>query len=419
MRRFRECRRFFLAKHWRKFFRRTTFIAVTGSCGKTTTADLLAEILSAPCTRVLTRGVNDSPVGAVRSILLSRPWRDRHLVFEVSGHQPGAILPSARLIQPDVAIVTKVASDHRRQFGSLEATAREKSELVAAVGPRGLAVLNADDPNVVAMREKSTAKVITFGCSEHADLRLLSSESFWPPLLRLKVSWRGETSTVESGLVGEHWSVAILAALATALELGMDRERILKAVSAFRPGFCRMSVHRTPDRRSFVLDTWKAPHWGLQACLGFLKSVDAPRKTVVFGTISDYRGNSRKRYEEAARWALEVADRVVFVGPESFKVSRLRESEPVGRIYELATVREAGEFLRNDMLEDEIIYVKSSRADHLDRLYHSAFAGIACWTDRCRLRHGCIHCEHLMGMKIVRHGFSQLPWLDSRDSRPL
>jgi len=419
MRRFRECRRFFLAKHWRKFFRRTIFIAVTGSCGKTTTADLLAEILSAPCTRVLNRGTNDSPVGVIRSILLSRPWRDRHLVFEVSGHQPGAIAPSARLIQPDVAIVTKVASDHRRQFGSLEATAREKSVLVTAVGPRGLVVLNADDPNVFAMRAKSSAQVITFGRAEQADLRLLSSESSWPPLLRLEVLWRGETFTVQSCLVGEHWSIAILAALAAALELGMDREKVLKAVAAFRPGFSRMSVHRTPDRRSFILDTWKAPHWGLKASLGFLKSVDAPRKTVVFGTISDYRGNSRMRYEEAARWALEVADRVLFVGPESFKVSRLRASDAAQRIFELGTVREAAEFLRNDLREDEVIYVKSSRADHLDRLYHMAFAGIACWTDRCRLRHGCIHCEHLLGKKIVRHGFSQLPWLDSRDSRPL
>ncbi len=92
LRRLKHYFRYRLASLWRLFFKRTKFIAVTGSCGKTTTSDLLGELLCASPTRLLTRG-NNVTHAVSRAILLSRPCRDRHLVFEVSGHAPGAITP--------------------------------------------------------------------------------------------------------------------------------------------------------------------------------------------------------------------------------------------------------------------------------------------------------------------------------------
>ncbi|MEQ1840769.1 MAG: Mur ligase family protein [Verrucomicrobiales bacterium] len=404
---------------WRRAFRKTTFVGITGSCGKTTTTDLLSEILGAAPTRELTQG-NNNPSATARMLLLSRPWRDRHLIFEVSGHHPGAVEPFIRLIRPDVAIVTTIGSDHRKSFKSLEATAAEKSILVTSVDPAGFVVLNLDDPRVAGMSQVSRARVVTIGRAEGADLRLISAETHWPPRLRLQVRWRGEEFTVESPVVGDHWSVAILAALATALELGVDRAMALKTISEFRAGYNRMSFHQVPDGRYFVLDAFKAPHWGLPACLGFLERSVAPRKTVVFGDISDSYGRVHTRYEEAAKWARSVADRVIFTGPESARVRRLRESELSNRIFEVPSIEAANELLGSNRMENEIIYLKGSGADHLERLLHAAFSPILCWEDRCGESRCCIHCTRLLGRRLRdRHGFSQLPWLDRKDSRPV
>ena len=281
-------------------------------------------------------------------------------------------------------------------------------------------VLNIDDPLVNKMRLRSRARVVTFGRSEEADMRLLSTEFIWPPRLRLEVSWRGERFLVESALIGEHWSVSLLAALTVSLELGVNRDDALALIAAFKPGYNRMSFHETPDLRHFVLDAMKAPHWGLARCLSFLKDFEAPRKTVVFGTISYYHGNSGIRYEEAAKWALEVADRVIMVGSSSSKAKRLRDSQWGHRIHEVTTIEAAHSFLNRYRLENEVIYLKSSSADHLERLFHACFAEISCWEDRCGKTIGCIHCSQLVGKRIkTGKGFSTLPWLDDKDARPV
>ncbi|MEP9387806.1 Mur ligase family protein [Mesorhizobium sp. KR9-304] len=343
---------------------RTIFIGVTGSHGKTTTELLLASILqkSGP---TYSRPWFNTPVNVAKSVLKARPWRHRYMVQEVSGHYPGAIARSVAVLRPHVGIVTAVGGDHRKSFGgSLDAIAAEKAGLVKHLPRKGLAVLNADDPYVAKMASISPCRVVRFGAAAEAELRLIEASSVWPKRLSMRVQYRGEQFDVSTKFVGEHWSVAALPALLAALELGIPRAVCLEAIARAAPDYGRMSVHPTRNGGWYVLDA-KSSFFGIQECLGFLRNADVTRRTVLFGTIADHPGASRPHYEKAARMALSVADRVIFVGRNAERVRRLAEREFAGRLFHYEHSVDALRHLESDPVHGEIIYVKASKADRL------------------------------------------------------
>src|SRR5690606_16443433 len=195
----------------------------------------------------------------------ARPWRHRFMVQEVSGNFPGAIAKSVSVLRPQVGIVTAVSGDHRKAFGgSFEAIAAEKGNLVRALPASGLAVLNADDPNVAAMAVYSPCRVATFGAKSDADLRLIEARSSWPERLSLIVEYRGERFAVKTRFVGEHWAVSVMAALLTAMELGVPREDCLSTIETVAPAYNRMSVHASPHGGWYVLDAFKSSFFGIE-----------------------------------------------------------------------------------------------------------------------------------------------------------
>ncbi len=404
----------------RPLLSRWRFVAVTGSCGKTTTTGLLAHLVGAPSPQLLTRGLNNAS-GAARAFF-RLVWRSpATAVFEVTGHAPGAIRQTTSLIRPSIGIVTVVGLDHTTAFGPIEATADEKMSLVADLPEDGLAVLNADDPLIMARASVTAARVVTFGEAEGATLRLVHLHDRWPDPLTFKVRWRDEEFEVRSPMIGRQSVSVVLASLLAALEMGIDRSLIVERLAEFEPLMNRMSVHRAPDGRQFVLDAWKAPQWTMETCLNFLEPVQAPRKTVILGTLSDVRGNTRRRYEATARRALEVADRVLFVGEEAARVRRMKGSDTQERLFMFDRIRDAHDFLQNDRIPGEVIYIKGSRADHLERLMHAAYADIDCWRYRCGKRfQGCSYCGLLLGKRIRdRHRCSTLPWLSEQQRLPV
>lgn len=399
---------------------RWRMVAVTGSCGKTTTSGLLAHLVGAPSPQLLTRGLNNAN-GASRAFFRLIGRRPAVAVFEVTGHAPGAIRSTTALLRPSVGIVTVVGLDHTTAFGPIEATADEKMTLVADLPADGLAVLNADDPQIMARAKTTMARVVTFGEAADATLRLVRLHDRWPEPLTLAVCWRGAEFEVRSPLIGKQSVSVILASLLAALEMGFDKTTVLERIAGFEPFMNRMSVHRPTDGRHFVLDAWKAPQWTMDTCLAFLEPVQTPRKTVVLGTLSDVRGNTRRRYEETARRALAVADRVIFVGDEAQRVRRLKGSDTEGRLFLFDRIEQVHNFLHADRIPEEVIYIKGSRADHLERLMHAAFAEIACWRYRCGKRfQGCSYCGQLLNRRIRdARRCSTLPWLTEQQRLPV
>jgi UDP-N-acetylmuramoyl-tripeptide--D-alanyl-D-alanine ligase len=151
-------------------------------------------------------------------------------------------------------------------------------------------------------------------------------------------------------------------------------------------------VHQVPGGPTFVLDH-KAPVWTIPHCLAFLKSASAPRKTVIFGTVSDYAGSAGPRYRRTAREALEVADRVVFVGSNARYVEKLRQGQLADKILAFRTAFEASAYFKEHVLPDELIVLKGSlRVDHLERIMLSLSEPVVCWMEHCRKMIVCSKC---------------------------
>jgi UDP-N-acetylmuramoyl-tripeptide--D-alanyl-D-alanine ligase len=302
---------------WRARARRprlghVTFVGVTGSCGKTTTTALVKEILAG---RDICQAWFNEPAGAhhsirVRQAILSVCPETRYYVYETTSSGPGSIGRQLDLLSPRIGVVTTVGADHRSAFRSLEATAKEKATLVERLPPDGAAILNIDDPYVAAMAARTKAPVVTYGISPEADVRGSGVACQWPDRLTFNVSHGSEEARVVTRFVGEHWAISVLAAIACGIACGLDLKTCARAVAGVAPVFGRYSVHASEGGASFVLDSIKAPFWTIPAGLKFVAAASAPRKTIVFGTISDYAGNAGRVYRRVAREALATADRV-------------------------------------------------------------------------------------------------------------
>jgi UDP-N-acetylmuramoyl-tripeptide--D-alanyl-D-alanine ligase len=296
------------------------------------------------------------------------------------------------LLNPQIGVVTTIGGDHYTAFRTLEATALEKGKLVEGLPPEGTAILNADDPLVRGMAERSRARVMTYGVSENAGIRGSPISSQWPDRLALTVAHEGTAVRFETQLVGEHWVTSVLAAVACGIACGLDLETCAAAVKSVESAFGRYSVHLRPDGGVYVLDSRKAPYWTIRSSLQFVADARAPRKTILFGTISDYSGAAGVRYRRAGRDGLEVADRVIFVGPNSGSAAKLRTGALRDRLFTFPTAYQAHAYLQATRVANELIYVKASIADHLERLMLAELDAVVCWKERCKLKYDCQTC---------------------------
>ncbi len=380
-----------LAVLWRRAFPRVTYIGVTGSCGKTTTTRLIGAVLATAGQCRTSAGRNG--IGPIAQNVLSVDRATRFCAQEVSGSWPGRIKPQMRVLRPQIGVVTTIGSDHYKSFRSLEATAAEKGQLVELLPADGTAILNIDDPHVCSMRMRARATVMTYGRSADADIRGIEISSAWPDRLTLTVVRGREKLPLQTQLAGEQWTTSVLAAIACGLACGLELEVCGDAVSRFEPVFARSSVHPVPNGPDFILDAIKAPFWTIAQSIEFMRQARAPRKTIVFGTISDYPGAASGRYRRVARDALEVVDRVVFVGPRSGHVDRLRQGAVRDRLLTFQTVYQASAFFAGQTIEGELIYLKASLTDHLERIMLSQLDGVVCWRERCGKQIVCPDCR--------------------------
>lgn len=385
-----------VARCYRTVLRYTSnicFVAVTGSCGKTTTAGLTTAILAREGRARM--GIHDNTIWDIGKTIRSLSPRDRFCVVEVSGHMKGAMERSARLLRPHIGAVTNVGQDHYVSFRSLEATAAEKGKLVEILPPDGAAVLNADDPNVYAMRTRTRARVFTYGQSAEATVRAENIRCAWPERLSFDVCYEGTRCHVQTQLLGVHWVYTVLAALSAALAAGVSLPRAAEAVETIEPILDRMSPHEAPGGVTFVSDAWKAPFWTIPASLEFLRTARAGRKIVVIGTVSDTPREFSRRYKAIAKQALDVADKVLFVGDHAHYALKARTHPDDDRVMAFGMLYQLECYLRSYLRSGDLVLLKgTTRMDHLQRIVMVRTDDkMACWREKCRRPCFCSACE--------------------------
>lgn len=384
-----------VAAYRRPRLRSVTFIGVTGSSGKTTAKDLIAEVLSLRGPGRRTSGSANELHDVARAIRLMRP-EHRFLVAEVGAPAPGVIDHCLALLRPRIGVVTNIGTDHITAYGSADGIAAEKRKLVQALPADGVAVLNADDPRVRAMSEGFHGRVITYGLDPSADVRAENVTGAWPSRLAFTLVHAHRRIPVQTQLCGRHWVPSCLAAIAVGVVLGVPVEDAARSIANAAPFEGRMCPVDVPGEVTFIRDDWKASVHTIPPALEFMKEAVAARKIAVIGTIADTTGDARSVYVSMARRATEAVDLVCFVGPRSAVALRAKRDADDDRILAFGSTKAAADFLDGTLRAGDLVLLKGSNtADHLYRILLRRVRRVRCWRDDCKRNRFCDTCSLL------------------------
>ncbi len=368
---------------------RATFICITGSSGKSTATAMLSHVLRgvAPVHAQVFRNHFRTTAMALREISSDH----RFVVCEVGSDGPGTLKPMIDLVRPSVGVVTLVRLEHYSAFRKMDAVAEEKGKLIEALPKGGLAVLNYDDPNVLAMASRTRARVVTFG-STGGDYRIEQTRAPEPGALGVTIVHDGRTFELETKLTGTHNALAAVAAFTCAHQLGTPAQLIQERLASFQPLMGRCSVHSITNGPLFIADTAQAPYHSIYLPIKMIGEFSAPRRRIVVGSISDYAGNPRPKYRDVYRAARLVADQVIFVGETAHRVKAAEDEIAAQRFVAIRTVEAAAAFIKSTAMPGEIILLKGSQNLHLERILLNFDHQVRCWEDMCGVGYGCQRC---------------------------
>ena len=342
-----------------------TIVGITGSSGKTSTKDLIVQLLRRVGPTVGPPGSFNNELGLPHTVLRADE-STRFLVLEMGARGAGHLTYLCGIAPPRVAVVVNVGVAHIGEFGSVDAIAEAKSELVRALPPTGLAVLNGDDPRVRAMAARTAARALLVGTAADATLRAD----------RVTIDDRGRPSYVlmdENLTIDVHLSVSgphqvtnSLLAAAVALELGLPRADLGAALGDLRlVSTRRMDVFDRPDGVTVIDDSYNANPASTAAALHAQAAIGRGRRRVaVLGYLAELGGMEREGHEQVGRLAAELGvDRLVVVGPgaEPIHDGAVAVADWGGESVVVSDQVAAVDWLRRELRPGDVILVKGSR----------------------------------------------------------
>lgn len=340
-------------------------VAVTGSAGKTTTKDLLAQILGSKAPTVAPKLSFNNEVGLPLTVLKADDTT-RYLVLEMGASGPGHLRYLTDIAAPDLAIELMVGHAHLGGFGSVEGIAQAKAELVEGLRPQGTAILNADDPHVRAMADLAPAAVRFFSTHTAPDAHYRAENITIDEHDRASFDlYAGQRrASVALKLVGPHHAHNAVAAAAACCELGLSVDEVAAALNTARP----LSPHRmdvqdmTLNGHRIVLidDSYNANVDSMRAALSSLKRLGSGRLTIaVLGEMLELGEASEATHREVGRMAREAGTSlIVALGQQAVHYCEGHDSDT--RVVHVSSPEEACDAVVEALAEDAVIVVKGS-----------------------------------------------------------
>jgi UDP-N-acetylmuramoyl-tripeptide--D-alanyl-D-alanine ligase len=348
-------------------------IGLTGSCGKTTTKELIASALSVAGSVLATRGNLNNHLG-VPLTLLELVEHHVHAVVEMGANHFGEIESLAGITDPDVGLVTCVAPAHTEFFGDLDGVARAKGELFASMRSDAIAVVNMDDPRVRSMVRR-THRAVTYGRDPSADVWLEDArEGGEGQHVTLAVD--GRKLEMVLALRGGHNALNATAALAVAHAVGVDLDDATRAIASVEPAAGRGGI-RKGKRLHVIDDAYNANPASVEAGLAMLASLmPGRRKVAVLGDMYELGADAGALHAAVGRAASRLGiDLVVAVGEHARDVLRgaVKGGMDGDLVVCLASTEEAldAERLRSALRPGDLVLVKGSRGMKMERIVNS------------------------------------------------
>jgi len=347
---------------------------ITGSSGKTSTKDLAAQLVERLGPTIAPAGSFNNEFGHPLTVLRAGA-ATRYLVLELSARGIGHIAYLCQVAPPRYGVVLNVGHAHAGEFGGLDQVARAKGELVEALPADGVAILNADDPRVLAMAARTGARVVTFGVEaggalvRAADVRL---DELGRPAFTLLTPEGSAPVTLR--LHGAHNVPNALAAAALAGELGMDLDGIADGLgAAVARSRWRMEVHQRADGVTVINDAYNANPESVRAAIDALAHLaQGGRGFAVLGHMAELGGTSRASHEDIGEYAARIGDTglagLIAVGEEAAPLldGARRVRSWTGEALAVPDGAAAADLLANRLKPSDVVLVKASRAAHLE-----------------------------------------------------
>jgi UDP-N-acetylmuramoyl-tripeptide--D-alanyl-D-alanine ligase len=338
-------------------------VGVTGSAGKTSTKDVIAEMLSVKMLVGKTMGNFNNHVGVPLSIL-RLPAAACVAVLEIGMNHAGEIRDLSAIARPRIGVVTNVGHAHMEAFDSIEGVAGAKRELIEALPPDGIAVLNADDPLVVRFREVHRGRTITYGMNEDADVRAEQVE-YTCEGIRFQV----EGVRFESQLLGRHSILNVLAGIAVAGLYGIKPEELTTVVSELSAG--SMRGQRFKHNGILILnDCYNSNPDAARAMIDVLRETPAKRRIAVLGEMLELGRWAESLHRDVGRYVANCGiDVLVGIRGEARQlVDAAREAgQAVDAAFFFPDTAAAGDHLRQIARPGDVILFKGSRGTHVEQ----------------------------------------------------
>ena len=349
-----------------------TVVGITGSSGKTTTKDLAAQLIETLGPTVSPRNSYNNEIGLPLTVLRVT-GQTRYLIAEFSARAPGDITRLCAVAPPRLGAVLCVGHAHAGEFGSIEDVARAKAELPEALPPDGVALLNADDPRVLAMAGRTAARVVTFGRAAAAAVRAdgVTVDEAGRPSFTLVTE--EASAPVRLRLHGAHNVANALAAAAVARELGISVAAISAGLSAaVARSRWRMEFTERPDGVTVINDAYNANPEAMRAALGTLAVLARSRRAfAVLGYMTELGGQAREFHEQAGLLAAEAGlAGLIVVGDDAAPIlsgARAHHSWH-GELLAVPDAAAAVQAMQQRLRRGDVVLVKGSRAVRMERV---------------------------------------------------
>jgi UDP-N-acetylmuramoyl-tripeptide--D-alanyl-D-alanine ligase len=347
-------------------------VGITGSTGKTIAKELVADVLARSLTVLRNEGNLNSESGLPMTLLHLEP-EHQVAVLEMSMYTVGEIARLAEIARPEVGVVLAVHPTHLERAGSIERIAQAKAELPQALPRNGLAVLNADDFRVAAMRRLTAAPVRTFGLSSAADVWAdeIESRGLAGTEFSLHAPWGARR--VRSAMTGRQLVPHALAAAGVAVRFGVGLDEVAGALEAGSSAPHRMAIVEAASGATLVDDTYNASPISVGGALGFLADTPLPegrRRLAVLGDMLELGADEEQLHRGIGERAAAVLDGLVTVGERGRWIAEAARAAGLRRVAEARDNDDAAELVERSLAPrvGDLLLLKASRGIGLDRL---------------------------------------------------
>jgi len=355
-----------IARFWRRKLD-LRVVGITGSVGKSTTKEMVAEVLSQRYHTLKSPGNLNNEIGLPLSILKLGPGYQR-AVLEMGFYVPGEIAFLCDIAKPQVGVVTNIGTVHAERAGSQENIFVGKSELVQALPKDGVAILNFDDPWVRKMEEKTRAQVFFYGLSSDADLWADNVEGQGLEGIRFRLHYKRETLYVRVPLIGRHSVHTALRAAAVGLVEGLTWQEIFEGLKQGHTQL-RLVAVRSKTGALILDDTYNASPESMLAALNLLDELGG-RKIAVLGDMLELGQYERQGHEMVGLRAAQVSDTLLTLGERGHMIAAaahragLRKSS----ILEFDELDQVVDWLNENLSKDDSVLIKGSHGLRMDRI---------------------------------------------------